>query len=96
MTVKLEAKRKIVFYNNNDSGSIIIEVDEVTHDMILKKEKLNIGWRKCSVFSHFSIKKCFKWWGLYHIARNCKREEICHKCAGKHTAVECREGKQIC
>lgn len=37
-------------------GSIITEVDEVTHELMLKKEKLNIGWRKCPVLNHFSIK----------------------------------------
>lgn len=80
------------------SGAIIIEVDEITHDLMLKKEKLNIGWRKCPVFDHVSIKRCFKCWGFYHIAKNCTRDETCHKCAGTHKASECRkkENKNKC
>jgi len=79
-----------------DGGSIIIEADEQTHDMMLKKEKLNIGWRKCPVYNHINIKRCYKCWGYYHIAKNCTRDETCHKCAGKHTAAECKEKKNKC
>lgn len=96
--VKKISKRKNMDDNQSRSkgGSIIVEVNEVTHDLMLKKEKLNIGWRKCLVFNHFSIKRCFKCWGFYHIANNCTRDEACHKCAGKHKASECREKKNKC
>jgi len=66
-----------------DGGSIIIEADEQTHDMMLKKEKLNIGWRKCPVYNHISIKRCYKCWGYYHIAKNCTRDETCVNCMFK-------------
>lgn len=33
-------------------SSLILEVDEVTHELILKRGKINIGWRKCMVFNH--------------------------------------------
>ena len=62
------------------NGAIIIEVDEETHDLIIKKEKLNIGWKKCLAFRHYSVKRCFKCWGFYHIAKNCTRDETSHKC----------------
>lgn len=96
--VKKLSKRKNMELSQPRSkdGSIIIEVDEVTHDLMLKKEKLNIGWRKCPVFNHISIKRCFKCWGFYHIAKNCTRDETCHKCAGKHKASECREKENKC
>ncbi|XP_029673847.1 uncharacterized protein LOC115241989 [Formica exsecta] len=51
--------KKIVKEKRNDNnqlrrrekeeGSIIIEVDEETHELMLKKEKLNVGWRKCPI-----------------------------------------------
>lgn len=96
--VKKLSKRKNIELSQprNKDGSLIIEVDEVTHDLMLKKEKLNIGWRKCPVFNHVSIKRCFKCWGFYHIAKNCTRDETCHKCAGKHKASECREKEKRC
>lgn len=79
-----------------NEGSIIIEVDEKTHKMLLKKEKLNIGWKKCPVYNHVNIKRCFKCWGFYHIAKNCKRDETCHKCAGKHNSTDCTATKNRC
>lgn len=96
--IKKFSKRKNMDLSQPRSkvGSLIIEVDEVTHDLMLKKEKLNIGWRKCPVFNHVSIKRCFKCWGFYHIAKNCTRDETCHKCAGKHKASECREKENKC
>lgn len=39
---------------------------------------------------------CFKCWGYYHIAKNCKRQETCHKCAGEHKASECKATKLRC
>lgn len=89
--------------DNSQSGnkgkegeSVIIEVDEGTHNLMLKKEKLNIGWRKCPVFNYYSVKRCFKCWGYYHIAKNCTRDETCHKCTGKHKATECTATKNKC
>lgn len=63
--VKKILKRKNKDNNQHKSKgkegeSIIIETDEEIHDLMLKKEKLNVGWRKCPVFNHFSIKRCFK------------------------------------
>jgi len=74
-------KRVIKGRSNNDTragggrkedGSLILEVDEMTHELLLSREKINIGWRKCLVFDHYSVKRCFKCWGYYHIAKNCK------------------------
>lgn len=81
---------------NNEEGSLILEADEVTHDLMLKKEKINIGWRKCRVFNHYSVRRCFKCWGYYHIAKNCTRQDTCHKCAGNHKASECIATKKRC
>lgn len=93
---KMSKEKSQLKSNGKEGGSVIIEVDEETHNLILKKEKLNIGWRKCPVFNHYSVKRCFKCWGFYHIAKNCKREEACHKCAGKHKAIECTATKNKC
>lgn len=80
----------------NEGGSIIIEADEESHGAMMKKEKLNIGWRKCLIYNHVNVKRCFKCWGYYHIAKNCKRDETCHKCAGKHKASECTGTRNKC
>lgn len=42
-----------------EEGSIIMEADEKTHEMLLKRVKLNVEWRKCPVFNHINVKRCF-------------------------------------
>jgi len=49
------------------------------HDLLLRKEKQNVGWKKYLIFNYINVKKCFKCWGYYHIAKNCTRNETCHK-----------------
>lgn len=77
-------------------GVVIMEADERTHELMLNKGKINIGWKKCPVFNHINVKRCFKCWGYFYIAKNCTRNETCHKCAGKHKAVECKVSKKKC
>jgi len=48
----------------NKEESIIMEVDKETHELILKEAKLNVGWKKCPIFNHINVKRCFKCWGL--------------------------------
>lgn len=91
-----EKRNKQPGKKGNEEGSIIIEADEETHEVILKKVKLNIGWKKCPVFNHINVKRCFKCWGYYHIAKNCTREETCFKCAGSHNSRDCTATKKKC
>ncbi|RLU26059.1 hypothetical protein DMN91_002222 [Ooceraea biroi] len=78
------------------NGSLLLEMDEETHELILRREKINIGWKKCLVLNYFDVKRCFKCWSFYHIAKNCTRQEICHKCAGEHKISECKTTKRRC
>jgi len=73
-----------------------MEVDEETHKLILKKAKFNVGRKNCPVFNHINVKRCFKCWGYYHIAKNCAQEETCHKYAGIHNSHDCTEIKKKC
>lgn len=77
-------------------GTIIIEVDERTHELMLKQGKVNIGWKRCPVFNHISVKRCFKCWGYRHIVKNCIRDVACHKCAGNHNSNECTTNEKKC
>lgn len=53
-------KEKRTTTSNERKGALIIEVDEITHGEMLGKENINLGWRKCRVFSHFNVRRCFK------------------------------------
>lgn len=81
-TVRIRKRRR-------NEGSLILEVDEMTHDLLLKRMKVNIGWNKCPVFEYYNVKRCFKCWGFRHIAKNCLRQDTCHKYAGNHLTSEC-------
>lgn len=81
---------------NKEEGSLILEVDEESHELMLKRVKINIGWRKCMIFNHCSVRRCFKCWDYHHIAKNCTRQETCHKCAGDHNSNECKTNKMRC
>lgn len=76
--------------------AVILEVDETTQELMLRREKINIGWRRCLVLKFYSVKRCFKCWGHYHLARDCTRQTTCHICAGSHKADECKETKKRC
>lgn len=38
-------------------GMLILEVDEITHELMLRRGNINIGWRKCPVFNHYSVRR---------------------------------------
>lgn len=40
---------------NKEEGSLILEIDEETHELMLGRRKINIGWKKCMVFNHYSV-----------------------------------------
>lgn len=79
-----------------NEGSLIMQMDEETHQEMLSRGKISVGWKKCAVYNHVNVKRCFKCWGYYHIAKNCTREETCHKCAGNHKASECEAENRKC
>ncbi|XP_077279855.1 uncharacterized protein LOC143907159 [Temnothorax americanus] len=90
--------KKILRGKNKDTeqGSVIIEVDESTHNSLINRGKINLGWRKCPIFNYISVRRCFNCWGYYHIAKNCTRQETCYKCARNHKANECTTAKKRC
>lgn len=79
-----------------EESALIIEMDDTTYVEMLKKGKINIGWRKCHVADYVNVKRCFNCWGFYHIAKNCTRPISCAKCAGDHKISDCKAEKEKC
>jgi hypothetical protein len=73
-------------------------MDENTHNLMLKKKKMNIGWNKCPAFNYINVKRYFKYWGYYHIVKNYIRNHYisvrCHKYTEDHVATKCTEQKK--
>lgn len=79
-----------------EESALIIEMDDTTYVEMLKKGKINIGWRKCHIADYVNVKRCFNCWGFYHIAKNCTRPISCAKCAGDHKISDCKAEKEKC
>ncbi|XP_057335423.1 uncharacterized protein LOC130676322 [Microplitis mediator] len=71
-------------------GLIIMETDPKTHKTLMDKKKIKIGWNRCRVFDCISIVRCYKCWGYYHYAKECKKEIKCRVCAENHSEKECK------
>lgn len=82
--------------SRRESGNIIVETDAETHKKLLNKGKVNLGWRKCKVYDFVSVLRCFKCWGFNHMAKHCRKEEICQHCAGNHKGNDCEAKRKKC
>lgn len=60
---------------------------------LLQKGHVRIGWVNCRVRTKVEIKRCFKCWGLGHMAIKCQgpdRSRTCRRCGGSdHQAKNC-------
>lgn len=85
------SKIKLIYMKKATNGRItaIIESDETTHQNIIEKEKLAIGWRECRVFEYVQVARCFKCQKYNHVAKYCTQPDKCGKCAGPHASNEC-------
>lgn len=68
-----------------------IKIDNESYARVMSSQKINVGWDSCRVFDGTSIWKCFKCEGYNHKASECKNEEICYRCHGKHKSSECNK-----
>lgn len=77
--------------------TIIAEMDAETQEKMLKEGKMKIGWNICKVQDYIIRSlRCFKCSGYYHVAKDCKKEVVCGKCAEKHVTNECKSETRKC
>ncbi|XP_036325083.1 uncharacterized protein LOC118738264 [Rhagoletis pomonella] len=84
-------KQYSVKNNTKTYYNAIVEVDECMFTSVMKLDKLNIGWERCRFYDGVNVTTCFKCKGYNHKATDCKSEEVCSKCLGKHKTTECNE-----
>lgn len=84
---------KIVFKNlcaNKREFNIIVQADPIFHSEILKKGKINVGWKRCRVENHINVTRCFKCSRFGHYAKDCtSATEVCPHCMKNHRINEC-------
>lgn len=93
-STKMVIKKK--FAGDNKSGIIIMEVDPVTHKLLIEKRKIVVDWKMCRVFDCISVLRCYKCWGYHHFAKDCKSEVKCRKCAENHFEKDCKNENNKC
>lgn len=60
-----------------------------TREQMMEEGRIKIGWKICKVQDYLGILRCYKCCGYYHFAKDCKKEETCGNCAGKHSTKKC-------
>lgn len=44
----------------NQTNTIILEVDQYTHKLLVEKQRMKIGWKNCRVYDYVSVVRCYK------------------------------------
>lgn len=72
------------------NSTVILETDPETHNDLLKKEKLTIGWSRGRLFNHLHVTQCFKCLGFNHVAKACTKTVTCSICSAEnHSHKDC-------
>lgn len=92
-----DSKINIVYMKEQNRGCyVIMETDELTHNNLIIKGRVNIDWDVCRVYEHGNFMRCFNCQEYYHTAVFCKNPVKCGKCSGNHQSSECNNDTQKC
>lgn len=73
----------------NKYYTVIVEVDGANFTNIMEAGRVAINWDSCKVYEVINVKRCFKCWGFYHKAVDCKNKTACAKCGEEHKSTDC-------
>jgi len=79
---------KFRYKNRKVTYNIVIEVGPQARKQIFQT-KLKIGWEICNVEAYLVPTRCYRCSRYNHKHNECKGEETCPHCAGKHKLKEC-------
>jgi hypothetical protein len=83
---------KFIFKNKMNARNLVIEIDTKSY-RIMRQNKLKIGWMICHLEDYVSVSRCYKCSRFNHHYSECRSEETCPLCAGKHKLRECKATK---
>jgi len=78
---------KFIFETKRKARNLVIELAPQTHRML--QNKLKIGWMICSTADYIPVNRCFKCSRCNRHFSDCRSEETCPLCAGRHKLQEC-------
>ena len=79
---------KFNYETKNHTRNLVIEVNAQTRKLILQK-KVKLGWMICKVEDYLVATRCYKCSRFSHRHPECRGEETCPLCAGRHKMKEC-------
>lgn len=62
----------------------------------MKREKINIGWQRCPIYTDYGIIRCFKCCKYGHTSKDCKKNTVCPKCSLNRDLKECNSNTNKC
>lgn len=75
---------------NDGLHQAVIRVSEELRERIKANgNRIFLGSSSCPVYDRFFVKRCNSCQGFHHFHRDCKKNQICGKCAGKHDTRQC-------
>jgi len=79
---------KFTYVTKKQTRNLVVEVRAQVRKALLQN-KVKIGWLICRIEDYISVNRCFKCSRYNHRARDCRGEETCPLCAGKHKLRDC-------
>ena len=79
---------KFIYRTKRNTRNVVIEVNSHTRKKIMNS-RMKIGWVICRVDDYLHVNRCFKCSRFNHRLTDCRREETCSLCTGKHKLREC-------
>ena len=79
---------KYNYETKKHTRNLVVEVNAQTRKLLLQK-KVKLGWMICKVENYLVATRCFKCSRFNHRHQDCRGEETCPLCAGRHKMKEC-------
>lgn len=92
-----DSKIQIIYVRTNRRGtSAVVEVDEETHERMIRTERVYIDYDVCRVYEHTDIMRCLNCQQFNHTKKYCKNNLKCGRCAEEHETSECNSTEVKC
>ncbi|XP_023210483.1 uncharacterized protein LOC111613369 [Centruroides sculpturatus] len=90
--------RFLIPQKDSNLQSWVMEVSPMMREIIIREEKLYIGWNRCPVLDYILIRRCYKCLAFGHYAKECQHHsQVCSHCGGGHVYKDCdKEGPAKC